>query len=134
MTVGALRPKGDDDLRPVAAETAHDVAQEALPDSLDFLDFFQRPVRVVEGFQERDAQFARSVAELKLPDVRQGAEVARRPAIPEPGAAARHGDQADGRPLGAIARDRRGAPETLVVRVRHHDHQALAVAAHSEPV
>ena len=62
MTVRALRPKGDDHLRPVAAKAAHDVTQKAFPDGLDLLNFFQRPVRVVEGFQEGDAQLAGGVA------------------------------------------------------------------------
>ena len=56
MTVGALRSEGHDHLRPVAAKAAHDVAQEALPHRLDFLDAFERPVRVVEDFEEVDAQ------------------------------------------------------------------------------
>src|SRR5438132_3342927 len=128
MTVGALWPEGDDDLRSVAAEAAHHVAEEAFPDRLDLLNFFQRPIRVVEGIEEGDAQLARGVAQLELADVRQAPELARPPATPESGPAARHGDQADGRPLGAVACDRRGASETLVIRVGHHDHQALAVA------
>ena len=50
MTVGALRPKRNDHLRPVAAKHADDVAQEPRPDCLDFLDFLECAIRVVKDF------------------------------------------------------------------------------------
>ena len=130
MTVGALRPKGDDHLRPVAPEAPHDVAQESVANRLDLLDFLQGAVRVVEGFQERDAQLRSRVAKLEFAHVGQLAEVAGRSAVPESGAAARHRDQADHRPFGAVARDRRGAPEAFVIGVGHHDHQTLPLTSH----
>jgi hypothetical protein len=118
----------------MAAQAAHDVPKESVPYRLNLLDLLQRPVRVVERLQELDAQLSGGVAKLDLADVGQLAEVAGRATIPESGAAARHRDQADGRPLGTVSRDRRGAPKTLVVGVWHDDHQALAVTRHSEQV
>src|ERR1700726_2839697 len=132
MTVRALWSEGHHHLRTVAAQTAHDVALEAVLDRLDFLNAFQRSIRIVEDFQEGDPQLGGGVAKFDLPNVRQAAKVTGLPSVPEPGGAARHRHQADRRTLRAVARDGRGAPEAFVVRVRYHDHQALAVTTHSE--
>src|SRR5437762_2395731 len=134
MTVGAFGPKGNDHLGPVATKTAHEFAQEPFLDRLDLFDFLQRAIRVVEYFQVRDAQLTGSVAKLELAHVGQLAEVAGRSPVPEPGAAAGHGNQAYGRPLGAVTCDRRGAAKALVVGVWHHDHQTLPFTSHSEQV
>src|SRR5207253_8802782 len=109
MTVGAFGPKGHDHLRPMAAKAAHQVAQEPFLDPLDLFDFLQRAIRVVEYFQEGDAQLTGSVAKLELAHIGQLAEVAGRSPVPEPGAAARHGDRADPCPRRAVASERRGA-------------------------
>ena len=134
MPVGAFRPEGDHHLRPLAAQHAHDVAQEALANRLDFFDSLERAIRVIKDFKKVNAELGGGVAEFERANVGQRAKIAGRPTIPEPGATSRHGDQADGRPLGAVARDGGGASETLVVRVRHHHHQALAVTLHAPTI
>src|SRR5207245_1584044 len=83
MTVGAFGPKGHDHLRPMAAKAAHQVAQEPFLDPLDLFDFLQRAIRVVEYFQEGDAQLTGSVAKLELAHIGQLAEVAGRSPVPE---------------------------------------------------
>jgi hypothetical protein len=134
MTVSAFRPKRDDHLRPVASKLADDVAQEPPANSLDFFDSFERTIRVIEDLQEADPELGSGVAKLKSPNVGQRAEIAGGSTIPEPGTATRHGDQADGRALGTVARDRRRAAEALVVGMRHHHQQPLAVTLHAPTI
>ena len=134
MTVGAFGPEGHDHLGPVATKRTHEVAEESFLDRLDVFDFLQRAIRVIECFQERDAELAGSVAKFELADVSQLAEVAGGPPIPESGAATRHGSQDHRRALGAVPCDRRGAAKALVVGVWHHDHQTLPFTSHSEQV
>src|ERR1700693_2594106 len=130
MPVGALGAKRDDHLRPVAAKHAHDVAQKTCPSRIDFLYFLEGAIRIVKDFKKTNPKFSCGVAKLESANVRELAKIAGGPTIPEAGAAAGHGDQADRRALGTVARDRRRAAETLVVRMRHHHHQALAVTLH----
>jgi hypothetical protein len=73
MTVGAFRSKGDDYLRPVATKDADDVAQEPLPDRLDFLHSLERAIRIVKNFKKIHPEFGGGVAKLKRRYVGQGA-------------------------------------------------------------
>src|SRR5437879_6533271 len=130
MTIGAFRPKRHNDLGAVAAKHADDVAEESRANRVDFFDSFERSIGVVENFEKAHPELRGGLAELETANISQLAEIAGHPAVPEPGAAPGHGDQADGCALGAIAGDGRGTPEALVVGVRHHHHQALAVAGH----
>src|SRR2546423_3172544 len=134
MTVSAFGPEGHDHLGPVAAKRANEVAEESVLDRLDLFDFLQRAIRIVECFQEGDAELAGRSAKFELADVRQLAEVAGCPPIPESGAAASQGNQVNRRSLGAVTRDGRGAAKALVVGVWHHDHQTLPFTLHSEHV
>src|SRR6267143_78432 len=130
MTVGAFRPKRHNDLGAVAAKHADDVAEESRANRFDFFDSFERAIGVVENFEKAHPELKGGLAELETANITQLAKIAGHPAVPEPGAASGHRDQADRRALGAVAGDGRGAPEALVVRVRHHHHQPLAVTFH----
>src|SRR6267143_2867652 len=131
MTVGAFRPKRHNDLGAVAAKHADDVAEESRANRFDFFDSFERAIGVVENLETADPELGGGAAELETANIGQLAKIAGHPAVPEPGAAPGHCDQADRRALGAIAGDGRGAPEALIVGMRHHHHQALRSEEHT---
>jgi len=134
MSVGSFRPKAHDHLRTMKAKAAHDVTNATLSNRVDLLDLLQPAVRVIEHFQEADAEVGGGVAKLQLPNITQPAKVAGAAPIPQPGAASGHGDQRDTGAFGGIPGDSGGAAEAFVVGMRHHHHQALAVARHREQV
>src|SRR5437879_656983 len=134
MTIGAFRPKRNNHLGAVAAKHADDVAQESRANRVDFFDSFERAIRVVENFEKAHPELRGGLAELETANLGELAKLAGHPAVPEPGATPGHGDQADSCALRAIAGDGRGAPEALVVGVRHHHHQALAVTFHAPTI
>ena len=134
MSIGALRAEADDHLGPVEAKATHDVADEAVSYRLDLLDLLQPTVRVVEHFQEANAELSRGVAQLELPNITQSTEISCRAPVPEPSAAAGHREERDVRTFGSVTGDRGGATETLVVGMWHHYHQSLAVTRHREQV
>src|SRR3977135_2290083 len=103
MTVGAFRPKCNNDLGAVAAKHADDVAEESRANRVDFFDSFERAIRIVENLEKVHPELGGGLAELETANISQLAKIAGHPAVPEPGSATGHGDQADRRALGAIA-------------------------------